>query len=246
MKKLLSSMVAILALGAFANAGGGKLIEPPQVPPMAIDIWSGPYIGLQAGYIKGDGDVSITSYYSPVPSVLEMPTKYDTATLEPDGFIGGIYVGFNKKFNNDFLIGIEAAANYTKIDDVQTIKSSSEPVGKFKLEQKHDFALYLRAGKVMDNKVLPYVLAGVAWTKLEGTYTPTGGDALTDSDNVMGWTAGAGLEYKINRNWNVRLQYRYTDYKDADLTMQNDMDVYKVKVKDYNTHSVMAGVSYHF
>jgi len=245
MKKLLFSAVAILALGAFANAGG-KLVEPPITPPISIDDWSGAYIGLQAGFIKGEGDIFITNYYSSMPGVLELPTPYDKATAEPDGFIGGLYFGYNKKFSNDFLIGIEGALNYTKVNETKNIYDSGTLMGKFNLKQKNDFALYLRAGKVIDNKIMPYVLAGVAWTKLEGRYTTVGGSVLKDSDDVMGWTAGAGLEYKINRNWNVRVKYRYTDYKDADLTMKSGMDVYKVKVKDYNTHSVMAGVSYHF
>ena len=238
MTKLILSIVTIVGLGSSLYAGG-KLVEPPIVPPKQIisDTWSGGYIGLQAGYIKGYGDVTGNYYYSPADGVLEDRNNFLKETrYSPDGFIGGLYLGYNKKFANNFLLGIEAAANYTKIDEKKDF---------FTLKQKNDFALYLKAGSVINDTFMPYVLAGATWTKLEGRYNYKFIN-LTDSDTVAGWTVGAGLEYKISQNWHARLQYRYSDYKDADLQMKSGSDVYKFKVKDYHTHSVMAGISYHF
>ena len=233
MKKLLFSTVAILALGAFANAGGGKLIEPPQVPPMAIDIWSGPYIGLQAGYIKGDGD---TGFY-------DGSVKYMKVTNKPDGFIGGVYVGYNKLLQDNWLIGIELAANYTNVDETADVYyTNGRPAGHtFNLKQKNDFALYAKFGKVIDDTYMPYLLAGATMTKLEGTLTYKG-IKETKSDTVNGFTVGAGLEFKINRNVHARVQYRYSKYQDAEYKFKYLGDT----KTEYNTHSVMAGISYHF
>ena len=240
MKKLLSSMVAILALGAFANAGGGKLIEPPQVPPMAIDEWSGFYMGLQAGYIKGDGKTDIAITYKGV-----YVEKY-YADNKPDGFIGGAYVGYNKLLKDNWLIGVELAGNYLNIDETSYIYDSTgtNTEAKLNLKQKGEGALYLKFGKVIDNQYMPYLLGGITATKLESKLIADS-DSIKDSDTVFGFTVGAGVEFKINRNWHARVQYRYSKYKDAEFTYSEDVDNIKATT-DYNTHSVMAGISYHF
>jgi outer membrane immunogenic protein len=245
MKKVLYSIVAVVALGAFADAGG-KLVEPPTVPPISIDDWSGPYIGLQAGYIKGDGDTTINSpAYGLTSLMLPDPETYK-ATNKPDGFIGGLYVGYNKLLQNNWLIGVELAGNYVKIDKTSTLYNSagSATSVKFNLKQKNEGALYLKFGKVINNQYMPYILGGVTGTKLEGTVID-GANSYKDSDTVTGFTVGAGLEFKINRNWHARVQYRYSKYDDAKFSY-NVSGVTLKGTTDYKTHTVQAGISYHF
>jgi outer membrane immunogenic protein len=165
--------------------------------------------------------------------------------MEPDGFIGGVFVGYNKKFDNNFLLGIEGAFNYTNIKDTKVLKIQQDPIGKFTLKQQNEAALYLRAGYVTNNNLMPYILGGVTWTKLKGGLN-IHDKLLWDSDSVTGWTAGAGLEYKINKKWHVRAQYRYSRYKEAKFSWKDGIDTYKGKTNKYRTHSIVVGVSYHF
>jgi len=250
MKKLSVVVAVVVAMVGSLNAGG-KLVEPPSVPPIKIvnDEWSGPYIGLQAGYITGKATVTINEYYTTpnLTAVVNNPVvTYDPLTLEPDGFIGGVFLGYNKKFDNNFLLGIEGALNYTKIKDTKDLMVSGDRAGKFTLKQQNEAALYLRAGYVMEDKLMPYILGGVTWTKLKGGLQMYNNSTMWDSDNVTGWTVGAGVEYKINKKWHVRAQYRFSKYKEAKFKWENPPLTYTGETNKYKTHSIMVGVSYHF
>ena len=253
MKKLSISMVVVALVVGNLNAGG-KLVEIPKVPPkqIVVDEWSGPYIGLQAGYITGKAKVDISESYVTIGTLTHVTTpttvtqEYDTLTLEPDGFIGGLFFGYNKKFENNFLLGIEGALNYTNIKDTEKITQDDVDMEReFTLKQQNEAALYLRAGYVMDDTFMPYLLGGVTWTKLKGGLK-LGSQTLWDSDTVTGWTLGAGVEYKINRNWHARVQYRYSRYKEAKFKWQDGTEEYNGKTDKYKTHSIMFGVSYNF
>ena len=121
-------MVAILALGAFAN-GGGNVVPPPVIPQVSSDNWSGPYIGLQLGYIKGTGDYKMTSSIDPSQYML-------AENIKPSGFIGGLYVGYNKMLQNNWLAGIELAVNYTNIKKSKNLISTGPKLISKKQESK--------------------------------------------------------------------------------------------------------------
>jgi outer membrane immunogenic protein len=241
MKKLSVVAAAFVAVVGSLNAGG-KLVELPQVPPIPVvtDNWSGPYVGVQAGFITGKATVTVKQYDLPGENYLVR--TFVPLTLEPDGFIGGVFVGYNKKFDNNFLVGIEGALNYTNIKDAKDLEILKDPV----LKQNNEAALYLRAGYVKDDKIMPYILGGVTWTKLKGGLEMYNNPMIWDSDSVTGWTVGAGLEYKINKKWHVRAQYRFSKYKEAKFKWENPPLYFRGETDKYKTHSIMVGVSYHF
>ena len=88
MKKLLLGLsLCLLASSAFA---ADAIVE--EVAPAFS--WTGGYAGIQAGYAWGDGDIDqITG-----------PGFIDTS---PDGFLGGIYAGYNYQMSNNIVIGAE-------------------------------------------------------------------------------------------------------------------------------------------
>jgi len=256
MKKLV--ILSIVTMGMLY--AGGKVVEEAKVPPVPIvsDEWSGPYVGLQAGYVKGKGTINLTEIYKdkrPVAVFKEKKLYYDPFTLKPGGFIGGIFAGVNRKMDNsDVVLGIEAALNYTNIKKKKSplYLNGDELNGQsYTLKQKWDVAFYGRVGMLMgeDKNLMPYLLAGIAGCKLYGGMTKNG-VTKWDNDTLTGWTVGAGLEYKINKKWHVRVQYRYTDYGSAtfahDFSSGMISDKYTAKVKKYKTNSIMFGISYNF
>jgi len=245
-KLLLFSFVTVATLYA-----GGKLVEPPTVPPIpvVVDEWSGPYVGLQAGYVKGKGTIIFGNSSTPA-LVAAPPIPFDSITLKPSGFIGGLFAGYNQKLDNDIVIGIEGALNYTNIKKTKSplaINGDNIANSAFTLKQKWDVALYGRVGMLVgqDKNLMPYLLAGVSGTKLYGGLT-INNSTKWDHDTLTGWTVGAGLEYKMDKNWHLRVQYRYTDYGSSKVYKYNFSPSYAAKVKKYKTHSVMVGLSYHF
>jgi len=239
MKKLKLSILAFIAVSGFAYAGG-KLVAPPEVPPIPIinDIWSGPYLGVQIGGISSKTDVDIATF--------GYKGKYKLS-----GFSGGVFAGYSALTNSSVLFGIEGDINYISADKTKTVYeyfdtaySTTVPMYKndYKLRQYWDASLRLRVAKVIDNKYMPYITAGVAWTKIGASYPGSTTASGVKKKTLTGWTAGAGVEIKINKNVNARIQYRYSDYGDATFTH----GTVKSKIKNFKTHSLRAGISYTF
>ena len=236
MKKLGLSILAFVAVTNLAFAGG-KLVAPPEVPPIPIvnDIWSGPYVGAQIGGVSSKTDVNAFTY---------------KGSYKLSGFSGGIFAGYNILTSSNLLFGAEGDINYISADKTKTVYSrpydSAYPdelyTANLKLRQYWDASLRLRVGKVIDNKYLPYITGGAAWTKVGANYPSSTTASGVKKKTLSGWTAGAGVEVKINKNINARIQYRYSDYGDATFTH----GIIKSKIKNFKTHSIRAGISYTF
>ncbi len=231
MKKLFLSTVAIIGLVTIGWGGGD--VQPPQEPPTVIDNWSGPYIGAQFGYIKGKGDVRIID-----------PSNF---TVKPSGAIAGVFGGYNWLSPNNLLFGIEADISAVSADKkkVFTEEHSIHNEGTilstetYKLKQNWDASIRLRAGKIFQDKYLPYVTVGATWAGVEASsITRTG--TTKEKKTLSGWTAGAGVAMKINEYTNVRIQYRYSKYSKKRFRKVGPTDL------KYKTNSIELGVSYKF
>ena len=62
---------------------------------------------------------------------------------------------------------------------------------------------------------------------------------LEDDKTLVGWTAGAGIEYGFTQNWSVKLEYLYMDLASR---------TYSITGVDNGLHSsfLRLGVNYHF
>ena len=100
MKKFLIAATALSGLLAFAGSASAADLAVPVDP---VYDWTGPYIGLQAGY--GWGDLDTTTF---TDAGVAVPTSDGSADIE--GFIGGLHAGWN--WQSDALVfGIEADVN---------------------------------------------------------------------------------------------------------------------------------------
>jgi outer membrane immunogenic protein len=144
---------------------------------------------------------------------------------ELDGIEGGAYAGAAWQYNN-FVLGIEG--------DVLASGLESD-LDSLQVEQGFNGSLRARAGIALDQFLL-YGTAGAAMTELELD------DGLgSDSQALLGWTAGAGAEAMITDNITARVEYRYSDYEDETFSLGGgDVD------SDLSTHSIRAGVGLKF
>ncbi len=265
MKKLYRSVVAAAALSGALYAGGD--FAPP--PPVVMDDWSGPYIGVQLGGLWGNADVdyNFTDYTTikktinvePYPGAgytipqttyvkQSVPVKTHNS-MDVNGWTGGLFAGYNWLLENDFLIGVEGEWNYVDADATEDIVGDNGiTYGKTTVEQDWDASLRLRAGMVMGD-ILPYITGGIAWggMNLKGDALVAGQTIRWDEDKTLtGWTVGAGVEMKINEHLHARIQYRYTDYGDDTIdVVKNGQELLHGKL-DYNAHMVTVGLSYRF
>jgi outer membrane immunogenic protein len=231
MKKLLLGLsLSLLTSGAVA---ADAVVEDVVVVDEAFT-WSGMYVGAAVGYGWSDPEVS----FDAVPDAF---VEYDI-----DGFLGGIYAGYNYQMSNNIVVGVEADINYSDIDgDGVAVQGGVVAPGFGGTAQiEWQGSVRGRIGYAFD-RLLPYFTAGVAFGEIEHDFfnVPTTATA-TFSDTFTGWTVGGGLEYAVTDNIIVRGEYRYTDFGSEEypevfpFSEPHDFEV--------ETHDVRFGVAYKF
>lgn len=233
--KLLIVSAALLASTAYSVAADA-ITQDVVVVDNAYN-WSGVYIGAQAGYSWGNADVNYSGY----------PEGQYAWDLDPDGAIGGLYAGANWQLSNRFVIGAETEINLNgnSGDGVYIDDYVATAPGYYDMEAKIDWSGSTRArlGYAMD-RWMPYVTAGVAY----GQYKIDLYDESEGEGNLLGWTAGAGVEYAVTDSIRVRLSYLYTDFgSDEFSTYESDGDYYDGAFDvDLDSHAVQVGVSFNW
>ena len=115
--------------------------------------WNGFYTGIQTGGILGNANVD---YHSQTPNNFS-----ETHGLDVNGFLTGIFAGYNWVTTGNWLFGIEGEWNYISADDKGIVVNSTTGASRYphqsKVEQKWDASLRLRTGLITEN-YLTYLL----------------------------------------------------------------------------------------
>lgn len=225
MKKLLLGFSLSLAVStAFA---ADAIIE--DVAALPVFVWTGGYVGLQAGYAWGDStlDFDGTDYIVP---------------LDPEGFLGGVYAGYNYQFASNIVLGAEADFQFSAADSSDVLgifNGGVDPRFRYYSDQKWNASLRARLGYAVD-RFLPFVTAGVAFAEYEH------GEALaqpfSETDTYTGWTIGGGADYAVTDNFVVRAEYRYSDFGSESFEPLG----WTAHDVELSTHDVRLGVAYKF
>jgi outer membrane immunogenic protein len=198
-----ATAIGLLALLAAmpANAADTVFEEPPApAAPMEeppLNTWTGAYAGVTLGYgFAGETRVE-------EPGV--------TTDIDTDGFLAGGFVGYNYQVGN-IVAGIEGDLGYNWEDGSNAGLTTESGV---------EGSLRARLGYVISPQILLYATAGGAGKDLEVSDV-TG----SDSNTMIGWTAGAGADIMITEQVFGRVEYRYTDFgSDTFTTGLGDSEV---------------------
>lgn len=188
----LAAGVAILA-ALPARAADVVFQEPPApAAPMAmapVNTWSGPYAGVSLNY--------------GFSSEVEGGTiALGGESVDTDGFGGSAFGGWNWQ-NGAFVYGLEADIGaYGARGDNGTVEARTTVDGSVRG----------RVGVAVTNDVLVYGTAGGAAAR-QRISTPAG----RDTDVVLGYTAGVGVDARLTDQVFGRLEYRHTRYEDGDF-----------------------------
>lgn len=168
---------------------------------------------------------------------------FDTSGYEPndEGPMGGLQAGFNV-LNGNLIWGVET--------DIFASGANPDNPCSFNTALNCEIDLGLaatlrgRLGYVTGNWMV-YVTGGVAATRYEvDSTTMADGTQVDDADGgVFGWTVGAGVERMIGDMVGVKLEYRYMRFDNADFDPflgDGSDDI------DFDLHTIMAGVNFHF
>ncbi|TBN48752.1 porin family protein [Hansschlegelia quercus] len=207
------------AAGDVALAADMPSYEPAPAVSVPSFSWSGPYVGLQAGYDWFDAK-NRANGFSPA--------------TKPDGFTVGAYLGYNHQLDNSpLVIGIEADANYSDAD----AHRGTAAFGGGRISNSFDFtgAVRGRVGYAF-NRFLVYGAGGVAFADPQ---IKAGGSS--DDTIAVGWTIGGGVEAALSDNVTARVEYRYSDFGTDSFSVAGS----RVK-SDVNDNRVLLGLGYKF
>ena len=186
MKKVLLTTTALIVLGiapaAAADLGARPYTKAPAAA-IAINNWSGFYLGAMGGYAKENADTFALS----------------------GGFAGGT-AGYNWQTGN-VVLGLEADGAWADVGATvgipglasadYTIRSMGTVRG--------------RIGYAFD-QVLLYGTGGYAWSD-NRLSTTLRGLSSSDSQFHSGWTVGAGVEVMFAPKWSVKAEYLYRSFE---------------------------------
>lgn len=194
--------------------------------------WSGPYIGAHIGYAWGEAS---NTWRSPGAGFIDWQPDGDIAY---DSAFGGGYLGYLAQFGA-FVIGVEADISRTSLkgDDSQFAGLVNA------IELNYVGTLRARAGLAHGNSLF-YATAGYAYSDYDKKDRTLG---WSDSENLSGWTVGAGIEHAFWGKWSGRLEYQYIDLGSAESNLTDGLGAYyHHRATNIEVQSVRAGIAYGF
>ncbi|MCC3246253.1 outer membrane beta-barrel protein [Methylocystis sp. WRRC1] len=247
MKSIASSAVLTLSLiggGAFAaDLSSHKLPPLPELPAMETTPWAGFYVGLNAGG-AWNASTAVNLLSAPVfvaPGIGEeiwAATSSFAASralsTQAAGFIGGGQLGYNGRFSESFIAGVEAdiqgvaggANSARNVSLLPTPAAGLSYLTTMSASKRLDYLGTVRGriGYLVTPTLLAYATGGLAYGGITARAdffqtipNDTPGFELLAinagrfSNTRAGWTLGGGLEWMFSTDWSVKAEYLYYD-----------------------------------
>jgi outer membrane immunogenic protein len=181
---------AIAACAQAARAADLPVMPTKAPPPVALFDWTGFYIGANVGYGWADTHFNVAGV---------------TATDKLRGFVGGGQIGYNQQMGN-WVFGIE-------IDGQGTDQRSITAIPGVSLTDSLPWFMTFRGrvGYTIAPTWMIYATGGGAMVDFKSQLVVAGLGTVTTTTMREGWTAGAGIEAAINRNWSWKVEYLHID-----------------------------------
>ena len=232
-RTLLLASAAAVAFTAAASAADLPVRGPAPAPYAPVFSWAGFYVGGQVGYSWNANTITSNAAAGFIGS---KPNAV--------GAFGGLHTGYNFQ-SGAFVYGLEADVNYANLkgNTIGRFGNVIAPPNNHSATLGVNGSVRARLGVAFGN-LLPYITGGVALADNKYTINHIGGQG-SFSKTLVGWTAGAGVEYALSNNWTARVEYRYTDYGSTSARplagFPNEEYTGKTKTQD-----IRLGLSYKF
>jgi outer membrane immunogenic protein len=156
---------------------------------------------------------------------------WDKHALVGNGLSYGGFLGYNKKVNDQFVLGLEGSLDFSTAKQTQTAVNGGQTISAT-ASFGRELGIAARAGFLASPNTLFYVKAGYdnIRIKLRTTGNVPGFANLTAlSGNTDALVLGGGVEQALNDTTTFRIGYDYANGADS-----------------YNRHRILAGVAFHF
>jgi high affinity Mn2+ porin len=197
-KCLLAGIVTVaVALADPAKSAEAPTALPTKGPAVAPAYsWTGVYVGGHFGY--GGGTFG--------PGTNPVPNQAVIFPSSVTGLVGGLQAGFNARFSNRVVLGLEGDVTFPSPPDLPAL-----PPAPFHTTLDYLATARARIGYAFGS-LLPYVTGGIAAGQTQVSTNDAAGNVIASkSATHLGWTAGAGVEYALAGRWTGILEYRTID-----------------------------------
>jgi outer membrane immunogenic protein len=214
---------AMIVSAQSADLSARQPAIPAAYTPQAVN-WTGFYIGAHLGGAWGDVD-----WTDPVSGLRN--------NLSNAGVLGGAQLGFNYQFDS-LVFGFEGDFSGASLST-----SGTDAAGFV-----HSTSTYWtstvtgRLGYAID-RALFFVKGGVAFADERDTLTSPLDVFSGTSTTQVGWTAGGGVEYAMDRNWSADIEYDYLGFASQSVPAANGGAPGSVGL---NIQRVVAAINYRF
>jgi outer membrane immunogenic protein len=219
MKRLFAAAIAVGAVGVSSAAAA-------DVSSAAADSF---YVGVHGGFANLSTDWETEQCCDPNLTGSESGT----------GLLGGVQAGYIHNFDQ-FALGVEGDLSFT---DASAGFDGYEGIG---IDLDFLASIRARAGWNIDDNVMPFLTAGVAFGDFQYNQEGDGFGAPTDSvsDSRVGFVVGGGVDVGFAEAWTGRVEVLYYDFGNASGSFGGlfpyDYDI------DADVTVVRAGISYNF
>lgn len=235
MKKLSSLAVILMSVGAtsaYAGDLGDRKGSLKDDGAYASSIWQGLYVGATAGYGWGTSELSLDRNDGNHDGV---------ASNDPDGGLLGVTVGYNWRYTDRWIVGLEgdfSIADISGKDQKEVFDGHLWNSGWSSL-----VTLRGRVGYDLGSNLL-YATAGLAMVNSDEFVAGNNPDESADNTGWRtGYALGFGVEHQFTDRLSGKIEYMHVglfdnDGHDADgdpFTFQNDLDMIRVGV-NYKIH----------
>ena len=189
--------------------------------------WSGFYVGGNIG-----GGFADSSWSDPFTAA--------TDTFSKNGFIGGGQIGANAQFNW-LVVGVEGDFDWTGLKG-----SGRRLAGQF---DQHRNRMDIDRDRPHRRRVRPPPLLRQGRRCLRARYQQFGRYCRRHREHRpdrVGWTAGAGLEYGIDRNWSAKIEYDYLGFGSEALNLPTPTFPAYTSNASLNVQEIKAGLNFRF
>jgi len=238
---------SLLTISAFA----ADLGIPPAQPQVVIPpfTWTSCYAGVQAGGGWGKKDLKDTVGILSDPTTV--PGGFSSANLDVSGWMVGGQFGCDYQFAPTWVVGIEGAASGGNISKTTTFATTvtvpGDDIATFRSTTDFLASITGRIGYAFD-RWLVYGKGGVALVGDRYHVDDVDGNFFFDAtENRIGWTAGAGVEWAFTPEWSVKLEYDYYGFGTKSLLFI-DTTISGVNAPvniQQNIQVVLLGVNFH-
>lgn len=229
---------ACLLASSALLASGALAADLPSVRPAAAPApvfvaagWTGFYIGGHIGWGRHDGNLTA---FTPWNGFAGFPVS----GLSNNSVIGGVQAGYNYQMGS-IVAGVEADFSAGSLGGSS---NNGGPGTWWSSRANWVGTIGPRLGVAFGDALL-YAKGGLAIADLEYSHVQ-GGNLISAGSTRTGWMIGAGLEYAINRNLSLKVEYNYIDLGGGRTTLPGAPVIWVQPNREIQT--VKFGFNYRF